>query len=293
MKVGRDGLVVDAKEAVISVFDHGFLYGMGLFETFRTYNGRPYLLQAHLDRLAAGCHELGIRFEWTADRVNRWLQEVLAANWLSEGYVRLTVTAGDAGLGLPADDYDEPHALLMVKSLPTLPPSLYEHGKELWRLALPRNTPEGGQRLKSLHYMNNILAKRELAASPATAGAEGLMLTREGYLAEGIVSNVFFRRGERLYTPALETGILPGITRERVMALATALGYPVEEGLYSWHDLARADEIWLTNSIQELVPVTSLASADGRMVVSEGIGPYTSQLLQAYRAETGGIADED
>ena len=119
------------------------------------------------------------------------------------------------------------------------------------------------------------------------------MLTREGYLAEGIVSNVFFRRGERLYTPALETGILPGITRERVMALATALGYPVEEGLYSWHDLARADEIWLTNSIQELVPVTSLASADGRMVVSEGIGPYTSQLLQAYRAETGGIADED
>lgn len=294
MKVGRDGLVVDASEAVISVFDHGFLYGMGLFETFRTYRGRPYLLKRHLDRLAAGCRELGIRYEWTPEGIAHWLQEVLAANELTDGYVRLTITAGDGGFGLPAGDYEQPRALLLVKPLPSMPPSLYEGGKELWLLSLPRNTPEGELRLKSLHYMNNILGKRELAASAATTGAEGLMLTREGWLAEGIVSNLFFRSGERLCTPALETGILPGITRERVMTLAAAMGQPVEEGLYSWYDLVQADEIWLTNSIQELVPVTSLASADGRNAMSKGrIGPWTLRLLEAYRTDTEGNAHED
>ncbi|MFS0725038.1 aminotransferase class IV [Paenibacillus sp. 1P07SE] len=290
MKVGRDGAVVDASEAVISVFDHGFLYGMGLFETFRTYGGRPYLLSRHLERLAAGCRELGIRFDWTEAGVAQWLQEVLAANGLADGYVRLTVTAGEEGLGLPAGDYDQPHALLLVKPLPELPDSLYVEGKQLWRLALPRNTPEGAGRHKSLHYMNNILAKRELMASAAAAGAEGLMLTREGWLAEGIVSNLFFRRGERLLTPALDTGILPGITRERVIALARELGMPVEEGKYTWSELLSADEVWLTNSIQELVPVTVLASQDGGAEVSGGrIGNWTQQLLSSYREETGGV----
>jgi len=290
MKVGRDGQVVEAGEAVISVFDHGFLYGMGLFETFRTYGGRAYLLERHLERLAAGCGELGIRFEWTAPQVERWLAEVLAANGLAEGYVRLTVTAGEAGLGLPAGDYDAPHALLLVKPLPELPPSLYEQGKQLWRLALPRNTPEGEQRLKSLHYMNNILAKRELSASGAAPGAEGMMLTRDGWLAEGIVSNLFFCREGRLYTPSLDTGILPGVTRARVLALASALGMPAEEGKYTWAELLEADEVFLTNSIQELVPVTSLADADGVVKVGGGrVGAWTGRLLAAYRAETGEI----
>lgn len=265
MRIGYNGSVVDAGDASISVYDHGFLYGMGLFETFRTYSGAPYLLERHLRRLEDGCRLLGIR--WSADTgaIRRHLAEVMAANGLTDAYVRLTVSAGAEELGLPSADYARPVQLLMVKPLPAASPGLYRAGKELWLLRTPRNTPESGMRLKSLHYMNNIMAKRELLHSGAPAGAEGLMLTAEGWLAEGIVSNLFFAAGGMVKTPAIqETGILPGVTRRRVLELAQE-ELPVEEGLYRWEDLLAADEVWITNSVQELVPVTKLVSAAGTL----------------------------
>lgn len=287
MKVGWNGSIIHAEEAVIPVYDHGFLYGVGLFETFRTYGGQPYLLERHLGRLAEGCRELGIRYEAEPAVIRTWLAGLMAANGLEEAYVRLTVTAGEAGLGLPQDDYEAPNALLLVKPLPEMSERLYEDGKELALLDTRRNTPEGPVRYKSLHYMNNILAKRELRGSGAAANAEGLMLTKEGWLSEGIVSNLFFMREGILHTPSIDTGILPGITRARVMELAASAGFRLVEGHYTWEELVRAQEVWVTNSIQELVPISTLRAGDGRRIRVGGgtAGPVTRMLLQTYRAE--------
>ncbi len=293
MKVGYNGTVVGAGEAVISVHDHGFLYGLGLFETMRTYGGEPFLLERHDARLKDGCRELGIEWRMELDELRAWIRACMAANGLDEAYVRLTVSAGEGELGLRTAPYEQPNAIVLVKPLPRMDEQLYRTGRELRLLETRRNTPETRVRMKSLHYMNNVVAKRELAASSGSspAGAEGLMLTREGWLAEGIVSNVFFAKDGVIRTPSLDTGILPGITRAAVLELARSLGMLTEEGLYTWDDLLDADEAWLTNSVQELVPVTRLDSGlggdAGATVLSGGvIGRTTAALLAAYRAKT-------
>ncbi|WP_339205912.1 aminodeoxychorismate lyase [Paenibacillus sp. FSL K6-3182] len=288
MKVELNGSVMDASEAVISVYDHGFLYGIGLFETFRTYEGKPYLLDRHMKRLCSGCDQLGIQYTPNMEELRSSVNELLEANELKDGYIRLTVSAGEAELGLPTGDYEQPNVLMLVKALPPVNDAVHMRGRELRLLQTRRNTPEGEVRFKSLHYMNNIIAKRELLASGAAPGAEGLMLSREGWLAEGIVSNLFFAKDNVVYTPELATGILPGITRERVLELAGSAGYETEEGLYSLEKLQTADEIWLTNSIQELVPVTLLSEAGGvsRVIGNGQAGTITKQLLTLYRQTT-------
>jgi 4-amino-4-deoxychorismate lyase len=287
--IGLNNNVVEAKDAVVSTLDHGFLYGMGLFETFRTYNGVPFLLRRHLERLAAGCRQLGIPFEPDEASLRDWITRVMDKNGLKDAYIRYTVTAGEDILGLPAGDYSRPNHLLYIKELPLQPAALYSEGKGLQLLQLRRNTPEGPVRLKSLHYMNNILAKRELAGyDSAAGGTEGLMLTAEGNIAEGIVSNIFFISNKVLYTPELSTGILPGITREMVLKLASAAGLRVEEGLYRWEQLQAAEEVFLTNSVQEIVPVTTLWNGDEALAVGTGrCGAYTAQLITLYRERTG------
>ncbi|MBM7569288.1 aminodeoxychorismate lyase [Paenibacillus sacheonensis] len=289
MSVGWNGSIKRQEEAVISVYDHGFLYGMGLFETFRTYGGQPYLLERHLRRLTEGCRSIGICYEPDEQHIRVWLRELMAANELTEAYVRLTITAGEGIVGLPSSEYEHPNALLLVKPLMAFDPKLYTDGRELVLLSTRRNTPEGEIRLKSLHYMNNILAKRELTAVEASQGAEGLMLTREGWLSEGIVSNLFWARAGKLFTPSIATGILPGVTRARVLELAAQEGIAVEEGFYPWDELTMADEAWVTNSVQELVPVTTLRNTEGRTYTVGGgqAGPMTSRLLALYRKDTG------
>ncbi|QJC50237.1 4-amino-4-deoxychorismate lyase [Paenibacillus albicereus] len=291
MKIAYNGAVVSAADARISAFDHGFLYGMGLFETFRTYGGKPYLLERHLRRLADGCRELRIRYVPDAQRLAVLIRRTAEANGLQgDAYVRLTVSAGDGGLGLPAADYEAPQEIVMVKPLPPAAPLLYDQGRELRLLRTPRNTPELAMRLKSLHYMNNIAAKRELADADAAPGAEGLMRTADGWLAEGIVSNLFFAAGGEVRTPSLDTGILAGITRERVIELAQDAGYPVREGRWSWEELLAAEEVWTTNSVQELVPVTTLAGLDGKLAsprAGRAAGPIVRELLERYRADAG------
>lgn len=307
MIVSMNGTLIEQAEAVVSIYDHGFLYGIGLFETLRTYGGRPFLLERHLARLAAGCSELGIRPAPAEADVRELIARLLTANGLADAYFRLTVTAGMDMLGLPAGDYGQPNTILYVKPLPAADEAVYRTGKPLRLLRTRRNTPEGAGRLKSLHYMNNLLAKRELQsyppASPSGAGAppEGLMLTADGHLAEGIVSNVFFVRRHGggsepcLCTPSLATGILPGVTRAYVLELAAGQqGVRFEEGLYTWQDLLAADEVFITNSIQELVPVTTLIDEQGAGFAvgggsgtgnNAGAGPLTERLLQLYRKE--------
>lgn len=291
MKILVNGAVCDAHAASVSVQDHGFLYGVGLFETFRTYDGHSFLLEEHLQRLRAGCVHLGIAWKHTTADIEEQVQLLLAVNELSDAYIRLTVSAGEAALGMPEGPYESPVTIMHMKRLPLNgawqdPVQL---GRSLQRLQLRRNTPEGQTRFKSLNFMNNVLAKRELQTYPWAEQAEGLLLTRDDYLAEGIVSNIFFIQDQRLYTPSVETGILPGVTRQFVLNLAAKCGLTCEEGLYTWVHLLQADEIFITNSIQEITPILQLFDERGEAkVVGENVGKWTTRLIHAYRDYIGG-----
>lgn len=313
--VGLNGVPVRSSEAVVSIMDHGFMYGIGLFETFRTYEGRPCLLERHLERLVDGCLQLGISYHPDIAALRSEMTELLTLNDLRDGYFRLTVSAGEGPLGLTTEDYEQPTVILYVKALPPVKPSLYTEGKQLWLLQTRRNTPETKIRLKSFHFMNNVRARRELSeyeqlpAIPDFASSklpsEGVMLTEDGVLSEGITSNLFFLCDGVLYTPEIGTGILPGITRAIVLELATELGLPVREGRYSWDKLLRADEVFVTNSIQELIPVTRLLRPNVEAGTSEAaysayvqvgsgaIGPITQDLLNRYRKKVGAHAASD
>lgn len=290
MIIYLNGQMINAEQAVVSVYDHGFLYGLGFFETFRTYNGKAFLIERHVERLHAACQYVGIKQCLTVEELNTIVANLLQHNHLDDAYVRVTISAGIGELGLPTDNYNEPTILILVKPLPQAEKAALMNGKALQLLSTHRNTPEGPLRFKSLHYMNNIIAKRELQAmgDSTVAGAEGLMLTNEGKLAEGIVSNLFFAHGSQLYTPHINTGILPGITRQYVIELANQHGYHVEEGFYEWEMLWDCSEIWMTNSVQELVPITSLLGLHGeRKIISNGeAGPICTELLQRYQADT-------
>lgn len=288
MKIFLNGNIIDEKEAVVSVYDHGFLYGMGLFETFRTYDGAPFLLTEHLNRLQVGCEELGIQVQLDASQLSATISSLLDVNGLKDAYVRLSVSAGVEALGLPSGDYSNPSTILYVKGLPP-ETDLASRSKSLQKLKLTRNTPEGSIRHKSFHYMNGILGKRELSSYPWATGAEGLFLTAGGHLAEGLVSNLFFYKDGVLRTPDIQTGILPGITRSHVLKLAQSEGISIEEGLYCWEELLHAEEIFVTNSIQEIVPIKSVFDETGRNILSQkhAPGPITQTLYDIYRRDIG------
>jgi 4-amino-4-deoxychorismate lyase len=290
VKIHLNGTIIDEEKAVVSVYDHGFLYGIGLFETFRCYRGQPFLLEEHRRRLEAGCDQLGMSYKPRLKNWVRIIDELLLANSLQnhDAYIRFTVTAGREALGLPAGEYEKPTVVVYMKPLPPTHPQAFEQGKALQLLKLPRNTPEGPVRLKSLHYMNNILARRELCRYPWAEGAEGLLTDANGHAAEGIVSNLFIVKRGCILTPSLTTGILPGVTRAFVMRLAQRQGFTVEEGLYGWDEVLGADEVFMTNSIQELVPVTKLFDPTGKQtILSQGAaGEVTRKLKQLYEAYT-------
>jgi 4-amino-4-deoxychorismate lyase len=280
-----NGQAMDSKEAVISALDHGFLYGMGLFETFRTYNGVPWLLERHVNRLKNGCELLGITYAPDIQRIKETVAQALQANELSDGYIRFSVSAGEGAIGLPSDAYDQPNEIVYAKELAVDTPATRK-GKTLRLLKLRRSTPEGAVRLKSFHYMNNIMAKQELTRSGAGLGTEGLFLDNHGHVAEGMVSNVFWVKDGILHTPAAETGLLEGITREYVLEQAVKLGLVTQQGLYTWEELLGADEVFVTNSIQEIVPVVRLEDEQGQSHQPEKLdkeGTITRLLMTKYR----------
>lgn len=256
MYIWQNGTLVKKEEAAISPFDHGFLYGAGLFETFRVYGGHCFLLDDHLERLNVGLELLEIGKKVTRSEAESAINALLLANGYSDAYIRFNVSAGIGEIGLRSEPYDAPELLIFSKPLPPAGPLQEKSGKIL---SLTRNTPEGNERLKSHHYLNNLLAWREIRNSP---GAEGVFLTREGYIAEGIVSNIFWANGCILFTPSLETGILNGITRQFVIELAMKSGIEVREGKYPLEELLRSEEVFFTNSIQEIVACPRIGDAN-------------------------------
>ncbi|MBT2688738.1 aminodeoxychorismate lyase [Bacillus sp. ISL-47] len=275
MYIYLNGDVIKKEEAAISPFDHGFLYGMGLFETFRVYNGHPFLLDDHLDRLNQGLEVLNIEASFTRGQVAEALDKLLEKNGFKNAYIRMNVSAGTGEIGLQTDAYKKPNTIIFCKPLP---PRMPRQEKRAVRLKIPRNTPEGEERLKSHHYLNNILAKREAGKDP---DIEGVFLTKEGFLAEGVVSNLFWIKDHLLFTPSIETGILNGITRKFVIRLAEAMGLSVREGLYRPEDVWKANEAFVTNSIQEIVPISSF---DGHPLPGLS-GEITSKLLSYYERQ--------
>ncbi|MCC3359093.1 aminodeoxychorismate lyase [Bacillus sp. REN16] len=265
-----NGEIVTRENARISPFDHGFLYGMGVFETFRIYDGHPFLLDDHLVRLQDGLNELKIKKSVDRAQVMEIINNLLSANGLKQAYVRLNVSAGTGDVGLPTGEYEVPTVLVFMKDIPAV---LEE--KQANFLQTARNTPEGDIRLKSHHFLNNIYGKREIGNNP---NVEGIFLTKEGYLAEGITSNLFWVTGDRLFTPAVQTGILNGVTRNFVIQLAKSIGLNVQEGFYHAEDLLGSDEAFITNSIQEIVPLTDIENHTLRGKK----GPVTKKLQYIY-----------
>ncbi|MFC3882091.1 aminodeoxychorismate lyase [Bacillus songklensis] len=271
MYIYLNGNIIKREEAVISPFDHGYMYGIGLFETFRTYNGHPFLLDDHLVRLNKGLEDLNIQYRCEREGMISILKQLLKVNGLQEAYVRVNVSAGVGDVGLQVDPYNHPTVIVYVKPLP----SLKQKEKEGILLETRRNSPEGSRRLKSHHYLNNILAKQEIGSNPSK---EGIFLTKQGYIAEGIVSNVFFVKENIVYTPSLETGILDGVTRQLVLSLLEKLGVRAEEGLFTTEDLLESDEVFVTNSVQEITPITKI----GSHLYPKGNHTLTYQLQTIY-----------
>ncbi len=273
MKVFLNGIIQTEEEAVISVFDHGFLYGFGLFETLRAYQGKLFLYDQHYERLSRSAEDYGISMNKSRAELENDIYLTMEANGLQDAYIRVTLSGGAEGLGLYGETYSKPTWLIMAKPLGPMPSV-----KSLVTLQLPRSTPEGLRRAKSLSFANGILAKKELVQR-GLATAEGLFLNTEGYIVEGTVSNLFFVKKGQLYTPHKDTGLLSGVTRDWMIQLCKYKGIPIHEGYFTLDDLADAKEVFITNSIQEIVAIDQV---DGRRVPSVK-GSLTSFLIEQYQ----------
>jgi len=276
MYVYINGRIIEKEKAAISPFDHGFLYGLGVFETFRTYEGHPFLLDDHVERLNAGLKELKIEKEFSRQEVLEIINRLSEKNGWENSYIRFNVSAGNGEIGLQTESYLNPSIIVFQKPL-SVPGPIGE--KEGVILKLKRNTPETADRLKSHHYLNNIAAKREIGMDP---NKEGIFLTEDGYIAEGIVSNLFWVKKGQLFTPAVGTGILNGITRQFIISLCSKLNIPVKEGYFTLNELLDAEEAFFTNSIQEIVKVKRIGNKD--FLEENGL---IKRLFKEYRKGTG------
>lgn len=265
-----NGQLMEEEEATLPVLDHGILYGVGAFETLRTYNGRPFLIAEHLARLHAACKQMHIQQPYSEYEWRDHVQQLLHANKQYDAIIRITVTGGVKELGLRDAFYDRPNTFIFIRPLP----EAENCGKKLQILSILRQVPGGTEALKTNNFLNNVLARQEIINYPAV---EGLFLSPDGYVTEGITSNLFFVKGNEIYTPAVEIGILPGITREFVLFLAKQWGYTVHEGKYTLEDLKEASEIFLTNSVQGIMPVLEFENKG-----FTASGPITVALHEEY-----------
>ncbi|MGB9886121.1 MAG: branched-chain-amino-acid transaminase [Moorellales bacterium] len=276
-----NGEFLPVEEARISVFDHGFLYGDGVFEGIRAYNGRVFRLRQHLDRLYDSAHSIGLDIGMPKEEMLNVVLETVRRNGLRDAYIRLVVARGVGDLGLDPRKCKRPTVLCIAAHIQLYPQELYEKGLELVTVATRRNLPEAiNPRIKSLNYLNNILAKIEATLAGAS---EGLMLNQEGYVAEATGDNIFLVKQEALITPPSHVGILEGITRNAVMELAARQGLEVREEVFTRYDVYTADECFLTGTAAEIIPVAKL---DGRTIGKVCPGRITRMLMRAFHELT-------
>ncbi|MDN4608828.1 aminodeoxychorismate lyase [Sporosarcina highlanderae] len=267
-----NGEYIKAEDLRISPFDHGFLYGAGFFETFRTYEGHVFLFKEHMERIRAALNEYRISMPYTDREIANAIRGLHGRTDGKDGYFRLNVSAGVHDIGLAPSEYLSPNVILFRKELAVTPRGMEK--RALW-LETERNIPESRIRHKSHNFLNNVRGRLEL---PSLKDHEGLFLTSEGFVAEGVTSNVFWIKDGELYTPSIETGILPGTTRAFVLKIATEVGISVREGLFTKGEVEQADEVFVTNAVQELVPLKSV----GEHAVPGSAGFYYQKLHGLY-----------
>ncbi|HUW82689.1 MAG TPA: branched-chain-amino-acid transaminase [Phycisphaerae bacterium] len=283
LKVFLDGQIVPVEQATISVFDHGLLYGDGVFEGIRSYDGRVFELDAHVQRLFDSAKAIRLTIPMSAQQIKDAIHRTLEANGLKDAYIRLVVTRGVGYLGLAPTRTANPSVFVITDQIELYPPELYRDGMSIITVSTVRNHPNAvPPPIKSLNYLNNILAKIE----GVDAGVlEAIMLNVDGLVAECTGDNVFIVRQGRLQTPSSDAGILPGITRAVVMRLAAERGIEVQEKQLLRYDLYVADECFLTGTAAEVVPITGI---DGRQIGDGKPGPITQQLVEDFKSATRG-----
>ncbi|MBE7560839.1 branched-chain-amino-acid transaminase [bacterium] len=281
MQIYLDGKFYSKEEAKISVFDHGFLYGDGVFEGLRVYSGRIFRLQQHLARLYRSARGIMLEIPLDAGAMAEVVRETVRRNGLLDAYIRLVVSRGPGDLGLNPVVCPKPTVICIVDKLTLWPRELYERGIRVATAATRRNSPDAlDPSIKSLNYLNNVLARLE--ANRQGMG-EVLMLNAQGYVCEGSADNVFLVVGGELWTPPVAAGALEGITRNAVMELAAAEGIVAREMFFNRQQVYTADECFLTGTGAEIVPVVE---ADGRRIADGAPGPITKRLTEAFHRLT-------
>ena len=277
MKIYMTGKLVEESEAMISVFDHGLLYGDGVFEGIRVYNNRVFLLKEHIDRPFNSAKAIALEIPMSKEELVTAVADTCKANELENGYVRLIVTRGKGSLGLNPYLCKDPEIIIIAAEIQLYPKDFYENGLKIVTVGTVRNHPEAiNPRIKSLNYLNNVLAKIEAI----NAGCmECIMLNHKGEVAEASGDNIFTIKDGKLYTPSIYSGALEGLTRNKVISLAENLGYSVNEVSMQRYDLYTADEVFLTGTAAEIISVVEI---DKRAIGSGTPGEITKELASSY-----------
>ncbi len=277
-----NGKMIPSQEARISVFDHGFLYGYGLFETMRAYNGKIFLLKRHIKRLSDAAHIIGLGAKLGGSNLAHACEETLAANELKDARLRLTVTHGDADAFPWAERGCKPTVVITARPYAAPPAEKYEQGFKMFLATIRRCRQSLAAGVKSTNYLVSVMARIEAVEHGCD---EAVLLNDDGFVAEGSISNCFFVKSGRLMTPSLGSGVLPGITRGLVMELAEELGIMVTEGTVGVGIFRQCEEAFLTASTMEIMPLTAARDAAGKELVigKSKPGEITRQLMEAYK----------
>ncbi len=278
LKIWLDGQLLDKDQAKVSVYDHGLLYGDGVFEGIRAYNGKIFERDAHMRRLYDSAKAIRLVIPYSADELIAAVEQTIKVNNFTDCYIRLVVTRGIGNLGLSPNRCPKPSVFVIADLLEIYPKEMYEKGMSIITSSITRCHPNSlSPRVKSLNYLNNILAKIEAIDADVP---EALMLNQQGNITECTADNVFIVRDGVVYTPPTSDGILEGITRDLVMRLCKQLDLVCFEKSLQKHDMYIADECFLTGTGAEVIAVTKL---DGRPIGSGQVGPLTQRLLEAFR----------
>ena len=277
LKVFISGQLFDKENAKISVYDHGLLYGDGVFEGMRSYSGKVFRLEEPLSRLWSSARAICLSIPMTEDAMATAVYETLKANSIEDGYIRLIVTRGAGSLGLDPNRTSAPQVIIITDHISLYPEEYYENGLEIVTASTIRNHPAAlSPRIKSLNYLNNIMAKVEGLQAGCV---EAMMLNHKGEVAECTGDNIFLIKNGRILTPPLDAGILEGITRQAVIDLAIENGIAVDQITLTRHDVYIADECFLTGSAAEVIPVVKV---DSRVIGDGTPGPTTKRLTKLF-----------
>ncbi|ADE54087.1 branched-chain-amino-acid transaminase [Coraliomargarita akajimensis] len=278
MKIYLNDKLVDASEAKVSVFDHGLLYGDGIFEGIRLYDGCVFKLDEHLERLEYSAKAIMLQMPWSREQIAAAVCETCRANNLRDGYIRLVVTRGVGSLGLSIKNCDAPQLIIIADKIQLYPQEFYEKGLKIITVPTRRCNPAAlPPTVKSLNYLNNILAKIE---AQHLGYHEAIMLNDQGYIAECTGDNVFVVHKGELITPSASAGALKGITRDTALEIAEELGIPWREANLTRYDVWVAEELFLTGTAAEIVPIVEV---DARPIGNGQPGPITGKFLEAFR----------